>query len=745
MSFRQYGGINYASKHNIVSSNFNTSNNLLVTQNVGKPNSIISFLSDISGNLTIYGNLNVNNSLAVREDIDCSSNLTVENNITGKNNLLIEGDINCNNNLTVENDIIGKMDLLIEGNIDCSNNLTVHNDIIGKANLLIERNIDCENNLTVENDIIGKSDLLIQGNINSNNNLTIENYAYIKGDLQVDGRAIFTATPSFTNDINVDGDVNIDGNLYVNKLIQSNDLLILNNSKISGNLNVQQDIDCSSNLNVDKKIDVKGDLIVKGSLNLGNKDQNTSNINLSGTTTLFITSNDHKNYNTSQFHIKTTESNYKGISFGINDDNYSYIQSYRYTESGSNHSTQSLLLNPNGGNIGIGNNDPAYSLDVNGDSNFSDNMYTTTIYTTKDGTSHLSFTAENSECFIKSFSNDINGSTWSPIHFTNGFSTKHYLSIVPNSNGNSANIGINNSNPNSILDINGNTNISGNFDVNGNTNLTGNFDVNGNTNLTGNLDVTGNSNLTGNFDVNGNTNLTGNLDVTGNSKLTGNLDITGITKLSNTLNVSSNGIAFFDNTVQTTAFIGGSVPIGGIIMWNGTNAPTGWGLCDGSTYGTSPNQIISPDLRGRFILSSGNSYTIGQKQGSSQVTLGVNEIPTHTHTATVNDSGHSHTITDKQHNHNISDPGHIHGLQAGGIERSSQDSGETAYAQSTDNFPYKSQFAYTNISIVPAFTGITGTNTASTGINVSNSNVGGGQPHENMPPYYVLAYIIRIS
>ena len=50
MSFRQFGGLNYAAKHNAVASNYNSSNNLQVTQNVGQPNSYINFLSDISGN-----------------------------------------------------------------------------------------------------------------------------------------------------------------------------------------------------------------------------------------------------------------------------------------------------------------------------------------------------------------------------------------------------------------------------------------------------------------------------------------------------------------------------------------------------------------------------------------------------------------------------------------------------------------------------------------------------------------------
>ena len=76
MSFRQFGGLNYAAKHNIVSSNYNASNNLLVTQNVGQPNSYINFLSDISGNISIYGDLDLSGNLYVSGDLDMSGNLT---------------------------------------------------------------------------------------------------------------------------------------------------------------------------------------------------------------------------------------------------------------------------------------------------------------------------------------------------------------------------------------------------------------------------------------------------------------------------------------------------------------------------------------------------------------------------------------------------------------------------------------------------------------------------------------------
>jgi len=64
MSFRQIGGLNYAAKNNIVSNNYNSSNNLLVTQNVGLSNSYINFLSDISGNIDIDGNVDISGNLS---------------------------------------------------------------------------------------------------------------------------------------------------------------------------------------------------------------------------------------------------------------------------------------------------------------------------------------------------------------------------------------------------------------------------------------------------------------------------------------------------------------------------------------------------------------------------------------------------------------------------------------------------------------------------------------------------------
>jgi hypothetical protein len=94
MSFRQFGGLQYAARHNAVSSNYNTANNLLVTQNVGQPNSYINFDSDISGNISVYGNFDLSGNLNVSGDINCASNITA-------NEFFITGQINYSPNSVV--------------------------------------------------------------------------------------------------------------------------------------------------------------------------------------------------------------------------------------------------------------------------------------------------------------------------------------------------------------------------------------------------------------------------------------------------------------------------------------------------------------------------------------------------------------------------------------------------------------------------------------------------------------------
>jgi microcystin-dependent protein len=65
------------------------------------------------------------------------------------------------------------------------------------------------------------------------------------------------------------------------------------------------------------------------------------------------------------------------------------------------------------------------------------------------------------------------------------------------------------------------------------------------------------------------------------------------------------------------------IPRGTIVMWNGSSAPAGWAICNGAN-GT-------PDLRGRFIVGTGDGYNLSQTGGAASVTLSVEQIPSHSH------------------------------------------------------------------------------------------------------------------
>jgi len=92
----------------------------------------------------------------------------------------------------------------------------------------------------------------------------------------------------------------------------------------------------------------------------------------------------------------------------------------------------------------------------------------------------------------------------------------------------------------------------------------------------------------------------------------------------------------------------------------------------------------TPDLRDRFIVGAGSSYNVGDTGGEAFHTLTINEMPSHTHTTTWYEHG--------------GPPG----IQV------------PIGAQHTDPF-------------------------------TSTSNpTGGDQPHENRPPYYSLAYIMKL-
>lgn len=216
------------------------------------------------------------------------------------------------------------------------------------------------------------------------------------------------------------------------------------------------------------------------------------------------------------------------------------------------------------------------------------------------------------------------------------------------------------------------------------------------------------------------------------------------------------------NTTQlaTTAFVQAAIPSGVILLWSGSVAtiPGGWALCNGSN-GT-------PDLRDRFVVGAGSTYAVGATGGANTVTLDATMIPSHTHTVTTtgstsSENAHSHTFSgttsgqSQTHTHtaSVSDPGHTHTESAVGNFDGSQTLANGSIPIGGNRQTSSSQtgigvtIGNASVDHTHTYSGTTSTQAAHTHtltLSSTAANTGGGLAHENRPPYYALAYIMRL-
>src|ERR687885_843561 len=102
--------------------------------------------------------------------------------------------------------------------------------------------------------------------------------------------------------------------------------------------------------------------------------------------------------------------------------------------------------------------------------------------------------------------------------------------------------------------------------------------------------------------------------------------------------------------------------VGEIRMFGGNFAPAGWAFCDGSVLPISENETLFqllgttyggdgestfalPDLRGRIPIHQGNGFILAEQGGAEEITLTVNQIPTHAHPLLANSGQGSSNAT----------------------------------------------------------------------------------------------------
>jgi len=192
----------------------------------------------------------------------------------------------------------------------------------------------------------------------------------------------------------------------------------------------------------------------------------------------------------------------------------------------------------------------------------------------------------------------------------------------------------------------------------------------------------------------------------------------------------------------------GVVPVGCMMMWPTSAAPNGWLLCQGqqvdaATYpvlaqllGQVAGKITLPSLQDKFPVGASSTRPIGAGGGAETVALATPQLPSHGHGGAVSNGGaHAHTLSID--NALVVPPGGYVIPFGGGIVNQVTGSGSLYNVPANNTGPWAGGTQGPHTHTGQALTA--GDHAHGLTINPT----GGGQAHENMPPYLAVNYIIR--